>query len=50
VPALTAFLIKQLQASHAWWMLDISGTPDILTKTLKVVLINLLIFGTFKEV
>jgi hypothetical protein len=34
VPALTAFLIEQLQASKAWWMPDISGTPDILTITI----------------
>jgi hypothetical protein len=31
VPALTAFLIEQLQASQAWQMPNILGTPDILT-------------------
>jgi hypothetical protein len=34
VPALTAFLNEQLQASQTWWMPDISGTPDILTESI----------------
>jgi hypothetical protein len=34
VPALTAFLIKHLQANQPWWMPNISGTPNILTDSI----------------